>query len=256
VNFTREPIIETIITPKEGYKLLVRSSKGMTQEEHSVDALEVISFGPAIFYRSQERPKPFLVPVGDFEVIEIKETRVVLKNANLERAIKIGGGREPPARTPRESPPEKREQPVPIEAERPSQEESSLEHRLDKRKDRRRRRRRGGPEGRSEQREPRSIDSRTEKTEPSTEGVVEGGGAHDETQVSSPTFSPRFSPPSTLISQTLSRYKDQALAEDPVSLEERKKKRNPEEESPGTESSSLSRTLSTQEPFDDPYFKS
>lgn len=93
MNFTREPIIETIITPKEGYKLIVRSSKGGTSEEYSVDAIEVVSFGRSFFYRSLERPKSFLLPVSDYEVIESKETRVVLKNVPLERSIKIGGGK-------------------------------------------------------------------------------------------------------------------------------------------------------------------
>jgi hypothetical protein len=95
VKFTREPIIETIITPKEGYKLVVRSSKTVEeQEEFLVDAVEIVSFGAALFFRSIEKPKAFLVPVSDYEVLESKENRVVLKNAPFERTIKIGGGRE------------------------------------------------------------------------------------------------------------------------------------------------------------------
>lgn len=93
MNFTREPIIETVISPKEGYKLVVRNSKGGSQEEYVVDAIEVVSFGHSFFFRSLERPKSFLVPVSDYEIIETKETRVVLKNASFERSIKIGGGR-------------------------------------------------------------------------------------------------------------------------------------------------------------------
>ena len=98
VNFTREPIIETIITPKDGYKLVVRNSKGGNQEEFSVDAVEVVSFGHSFFFRSLEKPRSFLVPASDYEVLEVKETRVVLKNVGPERAIKIGGGREAPVR--------------------------------------------------------------------------------------------------------------------------------------------------------------
>lgn len=94
MNFTRDPIIETIITPRDGCRLLVRSSKPGTGEEFTVDAVEVVSFGQALFFRSLERPRPFLVPVGDYEVLEAKESRVVLKNAQFERTIKIGGGRE------------------------------------------------------------------------------------------------------------------------------------------------------------------
>ena len=74
MNFTREPIIETIISPKDGYKLLVRNSKGENFEEHYVDAVEVVSFGRAFFFRSMERPKAFLVPVSDYEILEVKDT--------------------------------------------------------------------------------------------------------------------------------------------------------------------------------------
>ena len=94
MNFTREPIIETVITPKDGCKLIVRNTSGDRQEEYSVDAVEVVSFGKSFFFRSLERPKAFLLPVSDYEVIEVKETRVVLKKASFEKSIKIGGGKK------------------------------------------------------------------------------------------------------------------------------------------------------------------
>ena len=94
MNFTREPIIETIITPKEGYKLSLRRTSTETQEEFVVDAVEVVSFGHSHFFRSLERPKSFLLPVSDYEVIETKETRMVLKKATVEKSIKIGGGKK------------------------------------------------------------------------------------------------------------------------------------------------------------------
>jgi len=102
VDFTREPIIETIITPKEGCKLVIRSSKSVGQEEFFVDAVELISFGSSLFFRSQERPKPFLVPVADYEVLEVREARMVVKHVGSERSIKIGGGREGAARSSRD----------------------------------------------------------------------------------------------------------------------------------------------------------
>ena len=77
MNFTREPIIETVITPREGCKLVVRNSKGGGQEEYFVDAVEVVSFGHSFFFRSLDRPKSFLVPVSDYEILELKETRMV-----------------------------------------------------------------------------------------------------------------------------------------------------------------------------------
>lgn len=95
MNFTREPIIESVITPKEGCRLAVRNSKrGVGQEDYFVEAIEIVSFGNAIFFRSTERPKSFLVPVTDYEIIELKETKMVLKSATVEKAIKIGGGEE------------------------------------------------------------------------------------------------------------------------------------------------------------------
>lgn len=94
MDFTREPIVETIITPREGYRLVVRSSKSTGHEEHFVDAVEVISFGNAFFFRSVEKPKPFVVPVSDYEVLEVREPRIVLKTAHAEGAVKIAGGRK------------------------------------------------------------------------------------------------------------------------------------------------------------------
>jgi len=199
VNFTREPIIETIITPKEGYRLIIRSSKGISQEEYSVDALEVVSFGPAIFYRSSERPKPFLVPVADFEVVEVKEARVILKNAPLERSIKIGGGKEAPKQS---------REPILVAVEEESAPAAPpQEQNLDKKRDRRHRRRRRGE--RPEVREEKGV----EAAQTPAEEAGEGGDSRDEAQVSSPTIKTLFPPPTTLISQTIARYKDQAISE-------------------------------------------
>ena len=94
MHFTREPIIETIISPKEGYKLVIRSSSGKGHEEFSADAVEVVSFGKSYFFRSIERPKAFLLPVSDYEVVEARETRVPLKKATAQKSIKIAGGKE------------------------------------------------------------------------------------------------------------------------------------------------------------------
>ncbi len=220
MNFTREPLIETIITPKEGYKLLVRSSKTTGQEEYQVDAVEVVSFGRSFFFRSQEKPKSFLVPVSDYEVVEVKEARLTLKNANIERAIKIGGGKE--QRAPKEAPEEAPE-------ESASEEEQSPQPR-ERRRDRRHRRRRR--DGRQE------ADTPEQKDEASPVMTEEGGGAQDETQVSSSTFSALFPPPTTLISETIGRYKEKdfSLPERDLSADKVE-----EEENTNGEESSLSR---------------
>lgn len=211
MDFTREPIIETVITPKEGCKLVVRSSKSTGQEEYFVDAVEVVSFGHSFFFRSTERPKTFLVPATDYEILEVREARMVLKNVGLDRTIKIGGGREAQMRTARE-PVEK-----PAEMERvaegseeslqPSAEASSAEPRMDKKRDRRRQnRRRRGREGGEEEGQEGAAKSET--------GEGQGERPAGAQVVTTSVLTSLLPPPPTLISETIARYKDNALFKD------------------------------------------
>lgn len=94
MDFTREPLVETVITPKEGFKLVIRASSGNSDEEYSVGAVEVVSFGNCYFFRSLEKPKAFLLPMTEYEVVESRETRTVLKKPQIEKSIKIGGGKK------------------------------------------------------------------------------------------------------------------------------------------------------------------
>lgn len=204
MNFTREPIIETIITPKDGHKLVIRSSKVSSQEEYLVDAVEVVSFGSSLFFRSLERPKSFLVPVSDFEVIETKETRVVLKTTNFERSIKIGGGKEV-------KPKEVAVEAAPLVA---------VEPRTDKKRERRRRRKRPGS---SE--EGSSMDAPAVTEQPSPKAIAVGVIPP---VAEIPTPPKRFIPaPTTLISDTLRKEvapiapKEDSVSSTPV-LEEKK----------------------------------
>jgi hypothetical protein len=249
VNFTREPIIETIISPKEGCKLLIRNSKSAAVgEEYFVDAVEVVSFGHAFFFRSLEHPKAFLVPVSDYEVLEVKEMRVALKNVSHERNIKIGGGREAPFRPSHKEPPQEREQIIAAEEEsQPIAEEAGQEAasstRTDKRRDRRRRHRRPSEDQEWSERR-RSQKQPTESPLPESEQKAQGGGAEDEAKVSSSMFSSLIPPPPTLISQTLSRYKDKEFMEQGPAkeIESKEKKQPPSDEEPtGSESSPLHR---------------
>lgn len=217
MNFTREPIIETVITPREGCKLVVRSSKGANQEDYFVDAVEVVSFGHSFFYRSLERPKSFLVPISDYEILELKETRMVLKSATNERSIKIGGGREAPMR-PREQ--DREEMPQPQMAERngehPPQER--------KRDNKRRRGRRGRDRDRSEMPQEASREALSQDKE-SFENVELSQQqeppfekpAPSEEVVKAPSFiSKLFPPPPILIKETLSRYKPAETSEEEI----------------------------------------
>ncbi len=208
MNFTREPIIETVISPKDGYKLCIRSSKLSQQEEFFVDAVEVVSFGQAFFFRGQERPKPFLVPVTDYEIFEVKDTRVVLKNIAHERNIKIGGGRDAPVRAAKEAPVEKVEEER-QEAHAEASSETTQEPKGDRKRDRRRHRRRRGNEEKREWTDREHNASETEagsvssEEDPSSEKTI-----GEEPKITSALFSHLLPPPPTLISEKLSRYKE------------------------------------------------
>ncbi|MBS0630059.1 MAG: hypothetical protein JSS30_07565 [Verrucomicrobia bacterium] len=194
MNFTREPIIETVITPKEGYKLIVRNSKGVGQEEYAVDAIEVVSFGHSFFYRSTERPKSFLVPVSDYEVVEAKETRVVLKNATFERSIKIGGGREASVKAPKEKPAPSAEE----------QEPAAVEQRLEKKRERRRHRRR------------RSGSDEEKVAEETTEIVEEVKTEEEAAQAPPPVMRRLIPPPTQLIAEKISKERAKEVSEEPA----------------------------------------
>lgn len=215
MNFTREPIIETIITPREGCKIVVRNSKGNGQEDYFVDAVEVVSFGHSFFFRSQERPKSFLVPVSDYEILELKETRMILKNASPERSIKIGGGRD--VRPSRES----------ASSEEGGSVAASGEPRSDRKREKRRRGRRGGRDSLAEPAAGASAEeaapsrreefSSAELEEPS-EGAASSLGLPEEPKPAS-FISKLFPPPPTLIKDTIGRYKS-VEAEAPLPIEE------------------------------------
>lgn len=221
MNFTREPIIETVITPREGCKLVVRSSKGVAQEDYYVDAVEVVSFGHSFFFRSQERPKSFLVPVSDYEILELKETRMVLKNVTNDRSIKIGGGREAPPPRREEPPRSEPERDETLADSRPAPERMPQDQRqMGKRDNKRRRGRRGRDRNPQDMRDQRSQEppreqyqQREEEFRPPEDHLPpetreeyppEGG----EPQAKAPSFiSKLFPPPPTLIKDSLSRYK-------------------------------------------------
>lgn len=189
MNFTREPIIETIVTPMEGYNLIVRSSKGTAQEEFVVDAVEVVSFGHSFFFRSLEKPKAFLVPISDYEILEVKETRVVLKNVSFERSVKIGGGREASLKVKETTPVEQ------SSVEEETKTSPGQEQRSDKKRDRRRNRR-------------RRHDGREQRDETSERGKPESNQSSEETQTPPTTFSRLFPPPPTLISEKLAKIRE------------------------------------------------
>lgn len=211
MDFTREPVVETVITPKEGYKLVVRSSKSTGQEEYFVDAVEVVCFGQALFFRSLERPKSFLVPISDYEVLEVREARMVLKNVGIDQSIKIAGGRETHIRAPREA--EKVEATIAKTESIDEDKTLAAGQRQDKKRERRRhsRRRRGHEEREEGFQEGVSPSSEEEgaQTQEKTGALHPIGKLEEGAVISTPLiFSALLQPPPTLISETIGRYKE------------------------------------------------
>lgn len=216
MDFTREPIIETVITPKEGFKLAIRSSKNPGHEEFFVDAVEVVSFGSSLFFRSLERPKAFIVPVSDYEVLEVRETRLVLKNVGIDRSIKIAGGREGALKLPPKESSQERESSTPENGSSEDASKGTSEPKGDRKRDRRRqnRRRRGrdelveGEEG-EERKEMEPVPTETlvkvklPPARPTVEVAADG--------TTTTTLSTLLPPPPMLISETMAQYRNNAL---------------------------------------------
>lgn len=230
MDFTREPIIETVITPREGFKLVVRSSKGIGQEEYFVDAVEVVSFGQSCFFRSLEKPKAFIVPANDYEVLEVREARIVLKNVGLERSIKIGGGREPTQKAPAKEPAEPIVEEAALSPEdldetaAPKGEAQSAvkgESKADRKRDRRRhyRRRRGREEGATGSEDVEILekaqlgegDEKISLSPPNRTAEQPSQELQESINVAANLLSSLLTPPPLLISETLSKYKENVL---------------------------------------------
>lgn len=102
--FTRDPVIETVITSREGYKLSIRNSKHLSQDPFVVEAIEVVRLGETSFFRNCDHSKPFLLPASDYEVMEIRDAKINLKAVGLDRGVKIIGSREALLKMPKVAP--------------------------------------------------------------------------------------------------------------------------------------------------------
>jgi len=209
VDFTREPIVETVITPKEGCKVVVRSSKNAGQEEFFVDAVEVVSFGNAVFYRSLEKPKSFMVPVSDYELLEVREARMVLKHVGNDRSIKIGGGKEPTHKREHAERNDHEQTAVQPAQENAKEQPRTEAQRSDKKRDRRRnmRRRRGGQGDNAEGGEG-NQDSDNQDDSMHIDLPAPNREAGEGPMNVPPILSSLLPPPQKLISETIAQYKE------------------------------------------------
>lgn len=171
MHFTREPIIETIISAVDGHKLSISNSKAAPGDEYLVDAVEVVSYGGSFFYRFREKPKAFLVPVNDYQIVEVRETRLIPKRPTVEKTIKIGGGKEKSAK----------------EA-KPQSEEASSETGRRKRS--------------------RRSSKRVQPAATSEGDQTKQAGESPKPEQTTSVFSSLLTPPDTLISQSIQKLKE------------------------------------------------
>ena len=132
------------------------------------------------------------MPVSDYEVVEVKENRVVLKSAQFDRTIKIGGGKETPSRR-----------------EDPEEEEGSEETQAEggkKERGRRRRRRRAGDE-RDDLKTRLHLDTPSVDHASTPAGVPAAPLPPMPHIIPPPPFTPLIPPPTTLISDTIKKQK-------------------------------------------------
>lgn len=190
MDFTREPIIETVITPKDSYQLVIKNSKS-GGAEHVVDAVEVISFGTTYFLRSLEKPAAFLLPFAEYEITEKKVSKVALKKPQVQKTIKI---ETKDKNSPQED----------VDSDIEMEKEKKEEAKADKPKSSRRKKAAAKKAEAKEKRE-------EAKKEVSEE-------AFSETEKSAPRS--LLPPPTTLISDQILRYKDYLQTEEAAPLPE------------------------------------
>jgi hypothetical protein len=202
VDFTREPVIQSVITPRQGYRLVVRSSKSAGLEEHFVDAVEIVSFGSFSFFRSTERPKPFIVPVSDYEVLEVREPRIVLKTP-AQGSIKVSAAEKPRAKQEVEK--------AETQDETKGRGREKQEARTEKRRDRRRGTRRRRGQARDDNIQQVQDDEKAlheHEHEPFTEFTdSELQAQREELLSTTPMLSSILPPPATLIRDNLERLR-------------------------------------------------
>ena len=196
MNFTREPILETIIAAKEGYKLRLKSTKNDGAAEYLVDAVEVVSFGTTFFYRSGEPAHTFFVPAQDFEIVQVRQARLMLKTP-VDKAVKIAGGAEAGKKSSAEKATDKKKKKAPKEAKntKSSEKKETAEVVAEKKE----------PSVAT----PAKKASKGKGTRKTAKGQKEKGEEIVSKEIMQPSmFSHLLRPPEALISDTIGQYQD------------------------------------------------
>ena len=77
MHFTRDPIVETVLTARDGYKFnLTHMSNG---KEYSTTVVQIVSIGNVVCYCSVDQVDSFLLPLAEYQLVEVKEAKLPLK---------------------------------------------------------------------------------------------------------------------------------------------------------------------------------
>ena len=90
--YTRDPIILTTLSSKEGYKLIIKSSSNIDLC-YQVERISVVDYSGNAFYII-DTPYDMMLPVGSFYVVEEKEKRVSLKTKDKQDKRRKGSPRK------------------------------------------------------------------------------------------------------------------------------------------------------------------
>ncbi|MCH9617010.1 MAG: hypothetical protein SP4CHLAM5_06350 [Chlamydiia bacterium] len=203
MNFTREPILETIIAAKEGFKLRLKSTKNDGAAEYLVDAVEVVSFGTTFFYRSGEPAHTFFVPAQDFEIVQVRQARLMLKTP-VDKAVKIAGGAEAGKKSSTEKTTDKKKKKASKEAKSAkSSEKKEIAEVTSEKK--------AAPAAAEKKDAPakKAHKGRTTRKTASKDQKVKGDDEAAPKEIMQPSmFSHLLRPPEALISDTIGQYQD------------------------------------------------
>lgn len=93
MDFTRIPLLETILTAREGYVLHLHNC--WREEEHyTAAALQLVTIGGVLFYRAAEDPCLFLLPANAYRVTESKQPSLGLVYSKEQRRPRKGNTRK------------------------------------------------------------------------------------------------------------------------------------------------------------------
>ena len=98
MNFTREPIIETIITPREGYRLIVRSTNMRMKKNLPLTPSKSSPSEMPFFIAAWKSPSLFFSPLAIIKSSKERKPRCRLKTPNLSAPSKSVAAVKPPSK--------------------------------------------------------------------------------------------------------------------------------------------------------------